>query len=183
MNENPEKNVSDAPEHSLLRDAKILKDRFRGEYGGKFPAPPPRFSIRTALLLYWGYVLLMTALFLFAGPLFERGFSAPAALYAGLTVLVSGSGVIFCAFYCKKKYGALVEMLLSSALRTGIPLLVALVFYFTMDKMILRSAILTLAAFYVLTLPFVVWVTLPRRPSAGGAEARLKQDESIKNER
>ena len=183
MNEKPEKNVPDTPEHSLLRDAKVLKNRFRGEYGGKFPAPPPRFSVCTALFLYWGYLLLLTALFFFAGPLLRKGFPLSAALYGGLTVLVSGSGVIFCAFYCKKKYGALVEMLVSSAIRSGIPLLAALVFYFTMDKMILRAAILTLAAFYVLTLPFVVWVTLPRRRPAGGVEAGLEQDESIKNER
>ncbi|MGI5831386.1 MAG: hypothetical protein ACOX6D_02470 [Thermoguttaceae bacterium] len=174
---------SAATRHSLVKDIKTPKDRFRRETDGKFPASPSRFSLSTALFFYWIYAAVIYGGAVCLIRFFCEAYPLRAAFYAGGVVFTAGNLAICCAFYCKKKYGALVELLVSLAVRTGLPLAVALVLCCTMDKILGRAVILTLAAFYVLTLPFEVWVTLPGRPVSVCNKDSQKKEESVKDER
>ena len=169
---------SDAPRRTILGDAKVIRDSFRGG-GEKFPALPPRFSLTKTLLLFWVYSAVVSGAVLALFNAFTKGYPLCAALVAALAVFLSGNLSILCAFFGKKKFSALAEMLVTSAVRTGLPLVVALVFYFAVDKIVSKPAILTLAALYVLTLAFEVWVALPGRSAGTGDGETLTQDESL----
>ena len=175
----PNQNESsrEAPRRSIVGDAKAIRDSLRGG-AEKCPAQPPRFSLPKALALFWGYALIVYAgvLALFNASVHE--YPLRAALIAALAAFLSGNLSILCAFFGKKKFGALAELLVTSAVRTGLPLAVALAFYFAADRMIARLAVLTLAALYLLTLAFEVWVTLPGRSAGIGDGNPLTQDES-----
>ncbi len=167
----------ESPRRSIIGDAKAIRDSLRGG-AEKCPAPPPRFSLPKALVLFWGFAAIVYAGVLALFHAVVRGYPLRAALIAALAVFLSGNLSILCAFFGKKKFGALAEMLVTSTVRTGFPLAVALVFYLTADKMVTKPAILTLAALYVLTLAFEVWVTLPGRSAGTGDGETLTQDES-----
>ena len=169
---------SDAPRRTILGDAKVIRDSFRGG-GEKFPALPPRFSLTKTLLLFWVYSAVVSGAVLALFNAFTKGYPLRAALVAALAVFLSGNLSILCAFFGKKRFSALVEMLVTSTVRTGLPLVVALVFYFAVDKIVSKPAILTLAALYVLTLAFEVWVALPGRSAGTGDGETLTQDESL----
>ena len=170
---------SDAPRRSILGDAKVIRDSFRGGAAEKFPALPPRFSLSKALLLFWIYAAVVYAGVLAAFNALSDAYPLRAALAAAAAVFLAGNLSILCAFFGKKRFSAMVEMLVTGAIRTGLPLAVALVFYFAVDKIISRPAILTFAALYVLTLAFEVWVTLPARSAGPGDGETLTQDESL----
>ena len=173
----PSEPSSDAPRRTILDDAKTIRDSFRGNAAEKFPAHPPRFPLFKALVLFWGYALAVYSGVVALFNALYQSYPLCAGIAAALAVFVAGNGSILCAFYAKKRFSALVEMLLSGAVRTGIPLAVALVFYFSVDKMTSKPAILTLAALYVLTLAFEVWVTLPGSSAGTGDGENLTQDE------
>ena len=175
--QNQDEPSREAPRRSIVGDAKTIRDSLRGG-AEKCPALPPRFSLPIALALFWVCSLVVYAGVLAIFHAVVHGYPLCAALIAALAVFLSGNLSILCAFFGKKKFGALTEMLVTSAVRTGVPLTVALVFYFAADKMVVKPAILTLAALYVLTLAFEVWVTLPGRSAGTGDGETLTQDES-----
>ena len=173
----PSEPSSDAPRRTILDDAKTIRDSFRGDAAEKFPAHPPRFPLFKTLVLFWGYALAVYSVVIALFNAWYPAYPLRSGCAAALAVFIAGNGSILCAFYAKKRFSALVEMLLSGAVRTGIPLAVALVFYFAVDRMIVRPAVLTLAALYVLTLAFEVWVTLPGSSAGTGDGETLTQDE------
>lgn len=55
----------------------------------------------------------------------------------------------------------MVDFAVSMAIRTGIPLVAALVFFLAFDNIIFNVTVLTMVVFYLAMLPFEVWVMLP----------------------
>ena len=67
------------------------------------------------------------------------------------------------SYYWRKSYGmGQTDVLLATAIRTGIPLVGALVFFAILDNNILNGVLLTLAGYYILMFAFEVKLTLPR---------------------
>ena len=167
---------SEVSKRSVLNDAKLLKEEFSREAHGLRTAQQARFAVSTAFLLYWGYFAFLCGAAYILLPHFSERITPRVLLYAAGAVFLARNANIAAVYYCKTKFGALVEMTVSSALRTGIPLTAVLVFYLAIDKILLKSAVLTLFGFYVLTLPFEVWLFLPRPGAAQKAGNSTAED-------
>lgn len=166
---------------TVLGDVKTLKNEFRAETdrAGR-SAAKPRFRLSAAFAFYWVYAAAVYGILGFILRALAK-FPGRAILYAAAAVFLAGNLCIAVTYYCKKRYGALVEMTAASAVRTGIPLLAVLAFYLSFDKITFRAAVLSLAAFYVLSLPFEVWIGLPgRAASAEESGIAHKKDETKK---
>lgn len=148
--------------NSFFDDSKLIRDRIKAEQRGDFPSQPARFSEKKTFLLFFFWFLTVFIAIFTVGTFFWPKILPKSALYAGSVSFFSGFILIFVVFYCKKKYGALIEFAVSTFVRTGIPLIAALVFFLTFDKILFNFTVLTLALFYLLLIPFEVWVLLPR---------------------
>lgn len=154
--------ASEPKKRSVRNDFRTLGERFQAERHGDCPAHPARFSLPTTILLFWGYSIAVFSGLTMILAFFYPNYRLEAAVWAGAVVFIAGHFTLLGTFYCKKKFGALVEMAFGSVMRTGIPLAAVLVFYFTIDKILFKMTVITLVVFYMVTLPFEVWVFLPK---------------------
>lgn len=127
---------------------------------------PSRFSFRVTLFLFLVWFLIVFLAVLGGGTLFFPAYFPKTAFCAGAAAFLAGIIQIIVSWYIRLKYGVLVDFLVGMFARTGIPLIAALVFFLLFDNILFKYSVLTLAVFYLLLMPFEVWLSFPRLDSS-----------------
>lgn len=152
------------------RERMTISKRLKGERAGDFPSRPTRWSPRKTTAWFLAYFFVVAAVLTAFFPFFNIRYYIMGIGAAGTVSLVTGLLLIASVFYCKHHYGALVEFGVSTAIRTGIPLVAGLAFYLAFDKILLYYSVYLLAVFYAVLFPMEVWVFLPQGESRANAE-------------
>lgn len=144
---------------------------FDADMNAKEPKPTARFRFFTTLALFLGWFGVVFSLILTVGTVYWPEFFPKSALYSGGIALFAGISQIIALYYCRRKYGVLVEFAVSMLFRTGFPLIAALVFFLLFDNILFKCTVLALGGFYLLLTPLEVWLSIPitveDRPQTG----------------
>lgn len=155
---------------------------FEDEKSAERPKSTARFGFFTTLALFLGWFGVVFSLILAVGTVYRPEFFPKSALYAGGIALFAGISQIVALYYCRRKYGVLVEFAVSMLFRTGFPLVAALVFFLLFDNILFKCTVLALGGFYLLLTPLEVWLSIPttveNRPRTG-----RDQEKGLDNER
>ncbi|MDD3586566.1 MAG: hypothetical protein PHQ75_05245 [Thermoguttaceae bacterium] len=77
---------------------------------------------------------------------------------------MAGALALITTWFVRRRYGiGLIDMLVAMIIRTGIPMVGALVIFTLLDNNILNKAILSLAGYYLALFPFEVRASIPRK--------------------
>lgn len=102
------------------------------------------------------------------------------SVICGLTCYVAGMLALITTWLTRRRYGiGLSDTLVAAGVRTGIPMIGALVIFALLDNNILNKAILSLAGYYLALFPFEVTLSVPRGTTQASRPAETNpQDET-----
>ena len=137
---------------------------------------------RPGYSLYWIILLVVFVLTSVGGrALYPESFPMVSMVVAAVFVLLGllryGTDLWF-----RGKYGVLADYAITMGVRTGVPLLAALVFFLSFDNILSKRCVLTLALFYLFLFPAEVWTSLPRPRVQTDQRENSPQEQTAKEE-
>ncbi len=148
------------------------------------------FSLLRTLGRFTGYFLLVlimgTAIsYCIIGNNFLIG-----SIICGVICYSAGALALVATWFVRRRYGiGLIDMLVAMIIRTGIPMVGALVIFALLDNNILNKAILSLAGYYLALFPFEVRSSMPRKKTRDSDQNKMvphnkqdKQDNTLSHD-